>query len=317
MTLARARAEQLELVSMPDATDGQAPLTAIDLFCGAGGLSQGLRQAQVNVVAGTDNDPDACATYARNFPEASTLCGDIRQPELREQVTELAAGVDIVVGGPPCQAFSQVRNHTRLIDDPRNSLYREFVATVAAAAPAAFLMENVPGMAQMGVQEQVLADLSLGGDYVVEPQLCDAANFGVPQTRKRLLFLGVRRDVETSPPKLAGNGATSLLQLARFGGERPGYGLATRPEANAADMAVRLGDPTDLTAVTAAQAISDLSDLAVGRRADELDEGGLPRAASVYQKLMRQDRRGPLTNVSVPRMQEDTVLRLSGLDAPE
>ena len=142
---------------------GPAPLTIVDLFAGAGGLSQGFRQAGFEVIAGSDHDPDAVATYAANFPEARALCGDIRDPAVREQLDELEARADVIVGGPPCQAFSQVRNHSRLIDDPRNSLYREFVRSVATARPAAFLMENVPGMAQMGVKNQVLDDLSLDG----------------------------------------------------------------------------------------------------------------------------------------------------------
>lgn len=175
-------------------------LTVVDLFCGAGGLSEGFRQAGFRVTAGSDNDPDAVATYAANFPGALALCGDIRDPGVRERLNTAAAGADILVGGPPCQAFSQVRNHSRLIDDPRNSLYREFVASVAAARPAAFLMANVPGMAQMGVKDQVLEDLSIGGDYRVHAQLADAADFGVPQTRKRLLFLGVRTDLGVAPP---------------------------------------------------------------------------------------------------------------------
>lgn len=313
MAAGPALVEQLGSPQSPQGGDDDGPLQAIDLFCGAGGLSEGLRQAGLQVIAGTDSDPDACVTFAHNFPVAATLCGDIRDPALHEQVSDIAAGVDVVVGGPPCQAFSQVRNHTRLIDDPRNSLYREFVRTVAAARPAAFLMENVPGMAQMGVQEQVLADLALDGEYDVEAQLFDAADFGVPQTRKRLLFLGVRRDLGAPLPTLAGSGATSLLKLTRFGGRRPAYGLATRPDADAARLAVALADPDKLTAVTAEQAISDLESLASGRRAEELEN--LPPAASAYQRLMRKGLRGPLSNVSIPRMRADTALRLAGIPA--
>lgn len=314
MAAGPALVEQLgPLLSPEDGVGAAGPLRAIDLFCGAGGLSEGLRETGLQVIAGTDSDPDACATFAHNFPLAAALCGDIRDPALREQVSDVAAGVDVVVGGPPCQAFSQMRNHTRLIDDPRNSLYREFVRTVAVARPAAFLMENVPGMAQMGVQEQVLADLALDGEYDVKAQLCDAADFGVPQTRKRLLFLGVRRDLGAPLPTLAGSGATNLLKLTRFGGHRPAYGLATRPDADAARLAVALADPEGLTAVTAEQAISDLEGLARGRRAEELE--GLPPAVSAYQRLMRKGLRAPLSNVSVPRMQADTALRLAGIPA--
>src|SRR6266478_3703991 len=87
-------------------------LTVIDLFAGAGGISEGFRQAGYRVLSGVDHDPDAAATYKLNFPEARTVVGDLRRPEIHEAVLELARSADVVVGGPPCQAFSQVRNHT-------------------------------------------------------------------------------------------------------------------------------------------------------------------------------------------------------------
>ena len=290
--------------------------TVVDLFCGAGGLSEGFRRAGYCVVAGADNDPDAMATYARNFPGAAAVLGDIRRAEVREKLDDAAAGADLLVGGPPCQAFSQVRNHTRLIDDPRNSLYREFVLTVARAQPDAFLMENVPGMAQMGVKEQVLADLSLDGHYVVSAQLVDAADFGVPQTRKRLLFLGVRRDLHAAPPMLAGSGATAAVQLVRRAAgqaDLPQYAVLSRPDAEAAALAADLADPESLRAITAEQAIGDLSPLEAGRRNDNLDSAELGPAASAYQLLMREAGSSDLANTSVPRLRTDTALRLRGI----
>lgn len=294
------------------------------MFCGAGGLSEGFRLAGYRVSAGTDIDPDAIATYAHNFPAAQALCGDVRDPGLRERLGEAATGADVLVGGPPCQAFSQVRNHTRLIDDPRNSLYREFVRLVGRARPAAFVMENVPGMAQMGVKEQVQADLELGGDYRVTEQLVDAADFGVPQTRKRLLFLGVRADLGVEPPLVEGTGATAALQLVRFAPhtdasrafDGPGYALAARPDETGEMLAIRLADALDEGVVSVAQAISDLAALKAGRRSEVLDPTELPAAASAYQKRMRTERRSDeLTNVSVPRCRPDTALRLAGIPA--
>jgi len=228
-----------------------------------------------------------------------------------------------VAGGPPCQAFSQVRNHTRLIDDPRNSLYREFVSAVAAARPAAFLMENVPGMAQMGAKSQVLDDLGLDGEYRVEAQLVDAADFGVPQTRKRLLFLGVRTDVGAAPPQLAGTGATAAVQLVRFASDTdasgapagPGYAVAARPDEAGELLGIRLADPLDDGVVSVGQAISDLAGLQAGRRHEDLGPGDLPEATSSYQHRMRAGLSGELLNVSVPRCRHDTALRLAGIPA--
>lgn len=296
-------------------------MRVVDLFCGAGGMSEGFRQAGYDIAAGSDHDPDAAATYAANFPGALALCGDVRDPALREQIDEAAAGADVLVGGPPCQAFSQVRNHSRLIEDPRNSLYREFVSAVGAARPAAFLMENVPGMAQMGVKAQVLEDLGLDGEYRVEAQLIDAADFGVPQTRKRLLFLGVRTDLGVAPPQLIGTGATAAVQLVRFASDTdasgaptgPGYVVAARPDELGEEIGLRLSDPLDDGVVSVAQAISDLAMLEAGRRGEALEPGELPLAASAYQRRMRAGLTQAVGNVSVPRCQADTALRLAGI----
>jgi len=287
----------------------------LDLFCGAGGLSEGFRQAGFRVLAGNDHDPDACATYALNFPAARVVCGDIREPAVRESVLAAASGVRVVIGGPPCQAFSQVRNHVRLIDDPRNSLYREFVETVAALSPDVFVMENVPGLDQMGIREQVLSDLRLDGEYVVRPQLADAGDFGVPQTRKRIIFIGVRAGLGLEPPTLGGSGAVAALELAR--GLREGAPHYAVVEARLARVTwlERLLDPDDRSLVTAEQAIGDLEALQRGRRADELPVDDLPEPSSQYQRDMRDGLGTVIRNVSVPRSNADTVLRLKGIPA--
>lgn len=290
-------------------------LRVVDLFAGAGGLSQGFRDAGYEVVAGSDHDPDAMATYARNFPSATTIIGDVRAPAIHDQIAALAQDADVIVGGPPCQAFSQVRSHNRLIDDPRNSLYREFVKVVGTSKPRAFLMENVPGLDQMGVKEQVLADLSHGGQYRVRAQLVDAADFGVPQTRKRLLFFGVHRDLDVAPPTLQGSGASVALTLLRDSVARSaGYKLGLRSDVVAEELLDRLRDPSDLGVVSAEQAISDLLLLKAGRRDDAIPCAELPGAQSAYQRRMRS-RRKCLDNVSVPRINRDTELRLLGIPA--
>lgn len=294
--------------------DPAAP-RVVDLFCGAGGLSAGLERAGMVIVAGSDHDPDAMATYQQNFPGAAAVTGDIRKADIRRRVIEAGRGADAVVGGPPCQAFSQVRNHARLIDDPRNSLYREFVRVVGLIEPPVFVMENVPGMAQMGVKEQVAEDLAQRGRYQVAPQLVDAADFGVPQTRKRLIFIGVHRDLGMEPPTLHGSGASIALTLLREsapGGV--GYRLGLRNDAVAEELLRRLRDPEDLGVVSARQAIGDLAGLAAGRRDDLLPAAELPVADSAYQRLMR-DTQADLSNVRVPRINADTVLRLNGVPA--
>jgi DNA (cytosine-5)-methyltransferase 1 len=290
------------------------PFTAVDLFCGAGGLSEGFRQAGFAILAGSDNDPDAMATYAANFPEAKAITGDIRSPAVKEQILDSARRASVLIGGPPCQAFSQVRNHTRMIDDPRNALYREFVDVLKQTLPPAFVVENVTGMDQMGVREQIATDLSLDGEYAVLPQVVDAADFGVPQTRKRLLFLGVRAANGMTPPVLAGSGATQAITLARFtGSRRPRYQVVVQEHIRSLRTGEALANPEDISVVTAADAISDLIGLPVGNRKDVLAYSELPGPESAYQRMMREGAGSSLANVQVPRLNPDTKLRLLGI----
>lgn len=291
-------------------------LRFIDLFAGAGGLSEGFRsQGRYSPVVASDIDPDACATYAANFPAATVLCGDLRSLALRKRLLAEAHGVDVVAGGPPCQAFSQVRNHTRLIDDPRNSLYREFVRIVSKLQPRAFVMENVPGMAQMGVLDQVVEDLSCRGVYDVRPTLVDACDFGVPQTRKRLIFLGVHRDVGCPVPELVGLGASSSIALRRVESKRTRYELA--PPLGAESMLDRLLDPWDTGVVSVDQALTDLVGLEEGtNKHDHRAAADVYGAiSSSYQKAMRDGAPDVVANVSVPKMNGDTAMRLAAIPA--
>jgi DNA (cytosine-5)-methyltransferase 1 len=291
-----------------------AAMQTLDLFCGAGGLTEGFHLAGFSAIGGLDSDPDAIATFARNFPLATAICGDIRKAGVRDQAVELGRSADIVVGGPPCQAFSQVRNHCRLIDDQRNSLYREFVRVLAEALPRAFLMENVTGMEQMGVREQIAEDLSLDGEYLVRSQILDAADFGVPQTRKRLVFLGFHRRLNVEPPHLQGNGATSALALTRRNGKGTvRYEIEYLSPVWSRSLAEVMENPSKLGIVTVAQAISDLRVLPVGNRNDNIPYAKLPPPESAYQALMRDRAGTEIQNVQVPRINGDTALRLRSL----
>lgn len=289
-------------------------LRILDLFCGAGGFSEGFRQAGFAIAAGSDNDPDAMATYAANFPEARCITGDIRSAAVKEQILDAARHTSVLIGGPPCQAFSQVRNHTRMIDDPRNALYREFVDVLRQTLPPAFVVENVAGMDQMGVREQIASDLSLDGEYAVFPQIVDAADFGVPQTRKRLLFVGVRVSRGMAPPDLAGSDATQAVTLARFTGSRcPRYQVVIQQHIRSLQTGEALADPEDACVVSAADAISDLIELPIGNRKDVLPYSELPEPQSAYQRMMREGAGTMLANVQVPRINPDTRLRLLGI----
>lgn len=170
-------------------------LKMIDLFCGAGGLSLGF--SQEGFITSLANDIQECCvdTYAHNHPETPRdhiVLGDIK--DVVKNLDKLLSGrkVDVVVGGPPCQGFSMA-NRQRLIDDPRNYLYKNYVEVVQRVHPQFFVMENVKGM--LSVSEQVKEDFRNIG-YTVECRVLNAKNFGVPQNRERLIYIGNRIGVD-------------------------------------------------------------------------------------------------------------------------
>ena len=289
-------------------------LTVIDLFCGAGGIAAGFRLEGFRSVAATDIDPDACATFRQNFPGAVVVHGDVRTPAVKSQVLEAGGKADVVVGGPPCQAFSQVRNHVRLIDDPKNSLYKEFLNIVGRVQPSVFLMENVTGIDQMGAREQIARDLELAGEYAVRPQVIDAADVGVPQSRKRLIFIGVKRSLGITAPLVVQTLATKTLSLERrVSPDSHCYILKGHTDLLGCGLAGQLADPDDLSVVSAAQALSDLQGLPMGNRDDAIAYRDLPPAMTAYQRFMRQDGGEFLHNVQVPRLRSDTAMRLAAI----
>jgi len=203
-----------------------------------------------------------------------------------------------------------MRNHSRLIDDPRISLYGEFIRFLDKLEPKAFVIENVPGLEQMGVREQILEDLALNGIFNVRSQVVDAADFGVPQTRKRIIFIGIHSSLGLEPPGLAGSGATEAFSLERLnGGNRIRYRVSAQWELFAS--VEQLKDAADAAFVTSEQAIGDLALLRAGETSDVMPLSALRPATSAYQRQMREGLRDSISNVSVPRINSDTKLRLS------
>ena len=171
-------------------------MNVIDLFCGCGGFSKGFEQAGFNVRLGIDIWRDAVTTYKENFPNAATIVGDISGltgEDLLSAAGITADEVDVIIGGPPCQGFSL--SGKRMLDDPRNILYKSFLRMVDTIKPKAFVMENVPGLIRLfegKVKEQVIEDFTNIG-YHVEMQLLTACDYGVPQARKRVFFVGLNQ----------------------------------------------------------------------------------------------------------------------------
>ena len=181
-------------------------MTFVDLFCGAGGLSKGLELAGLEGICGLDFFKEACMTYNRNF-DHPFVNGDIRSEEIKRQfydtVSRQLAGrhLNIVAGGFPCQGFSMAGN--RIVDDPRNSLYKELIEVVKHLQPDFVICENVKGLRTMlggKVEKKIIADFHNIGYEVNVETLC-AADYYTPQKRERVIFIGNRIGVRNLHPK--------------------------------------------------------------------------------------------------------------------
>ena len=171
----------------------------IDLFAGAGGLGLGFEHAGFDIAAAVELDPIHCATHEFNFPYGAAICRDaagLRGGDIRRAAGIGGAEIAVVFGGAPCQGFSLIGK--RSLDDPRNALVHHFVRLVLELRPAYFAFENVEGLT-VGRQRQALDEmvegLERGGYRVLLPwRVLNAADYGVPQNRRRLFLLGARGD---------------------------------------------------------------------------------------------------------------------------
>jgi DNA (cytosine-5)-methyltransferase 1 len=173
--------------------------TAIDLFCGAGGTTQGLRDAGFDVVAAIENDQPAANSYAKNHPDTELLVRDIRRvqaPALARRLG-LAQPLDLLTACPPCQPFSTLGSGDS--SDPRNALVSSVGRFVAALMPRAILLENVPGLRKEPRFLALVAELDR--DYALSEYVVQATDFGVPQSRRRIILLGIRRSLNPNLPK--------------------------------------------------------------------------------------------------------------------
>jgi DNA (cytosine-5)-methyltransferase 1 len=163
-------------------------VTGIDLFAGAGGLTLGLKEAGIRTVCAVEIDAYRVATFARHTPQASILAGDIRQMAF----SSYKGKIGLVYGGPPCQPFSS--GGLRRADADLRDMVPCFVKTVREVAPSAFLMENVPGLVagdRFVYLGRVIRELEELG-FRVAWKVINAADFGVPQKRRRLFVVGLR-----------------------------------------------------------------------------------------------------------------------------
>lgn len=172
-------------------------MNAIDLFAGCGGLSKGFMDAGYNIIVGVDNDQAALNTFVKNHNGAKALNADLSKQETFDEIVRIAGekSIDVIIAGPPCQGFSLTG--PRNFDDPRNKLYLAVLEMVRQYNPKGFIIENVPGMATMyngQVKDEVLRRFREMG-YNIDCKILCAADYGVPQMRKRLVYMGVRNDI--------------------------------------------------------------------------------------------------------------------------
>ncbi|MGW0772691.1 DNA cytosine methyltransferase [Streptomyces sp. NPDC002835] len=276
-------------------TRSRRRLVAIDLFAGVGGLSLGFEQAGFDVLAAVEYDPVHAAAHSYNFPLTEVLCRDVKNIGREEIISAAHRGwrlhhrsgpawdgaVDVIIGGPSCQGFSTMGHRNQ--HDERNDLLLEFVRIVVEVRPRAFCLENVPGLLQdrySAVREAALTRLRSAGYRVSGfDRSVNAAHYGVPQNRKRVVIMGAL-DVEVAP-------------------------LTTHPDL--------------VTVAESFARLPDASDNAGLMDTDRAPISEFPRASwgldsSTYAEYMEDSRKDP-ADLSRPRVWDTSILANSRLSA--
>ena len=173
------------------------PLKILSLFAGAGGMDLGFKNAGFEIIWANDFDPDSVKTYRKNFGNHIVL-GDIE----KIRTNNMPDNPDVVIGGFPCQGFS-IANLGRSVDDSRNKLYKQMLRVIRVKKPKYFVAENVAGILTLGrgiVMQKIIKDFRSIG-YKVDYKLLNAADYGVPQARRRVFIIGNRLNLENPFPK--------------------------------------------------------------------------------------------------------------------
>ncbi len=196
-------------------------LKVIDLFCGVGGLSYGFaHNDNFEIVAANEILPNMAKAYSLNHPTAKIYVEDIKDfgaGKVKKDLNIKATEIDIIVGGPPCQAYSTVGK--RLIDDPRGKLFQEYYRVLKEFNPKLFLFENVRGLLSMQGGELLKTIISLFKSlgYKVQYKLLNAADFGVPQIRERVIIIGSKLKNDFQYPSQTHYGTQESPDLFRTG----------------------------------------------------------------------------------------------------
>lgn len=263
----------LKIVSSERVAVPIKPLYTIDLFCGAGGITEGFRQAGYSCLYANDSMPEAIQTFEFNHPNVvpdGRNIEDVNPSSIRAKLAIVKGHLDVLVGGPPCQGFS-INAPERFLTDPRNKLFKDYVRFLEEFEPKTFLFENVPGLLSLGdgkVLDRILAEFARL-DYHVAVKILFAAHYGVPQERWRLILLGSKYS-EIAPP-----------EPTHFASGRANF-------RSGGVLTFRLTDSDKHRlplAVTVREAIGDLPRLTMGEGAETI--GYTTEKASAYAQAMR------------------------------
>ncbi len=278
----------------------KADLTCIDLFSGAGGLSEGLSGAGFHSLFASEVNPVYANTYSINHPGALVAVDDIRKVDAQKVLKRLGmmpGELDLLAGGPPCQGFS-INAPRRSKDDPRNHLFREYLRFVESFQPRAILIENVPGLVSFSRGETLhaiiesLASLGYGADV----KILGAPYYGVPQMRWRTFIIGLRGS--EVPGQIFPEPVRHAPLRANFATRFDGKEIIKRPSAS-----------TDAPFTTLREAISDLPILRNGERGSAVKEYQCEPQCD-YQKRMRVGSAG-VVNHEAPNLSAINLERLS------
>jgi DNA (cytosine-5)-methyltransferase 1 len=249
------------------------PLSTIDLFCGAGGITEGFREAGYRCLYANDCMPEAVETFSANHPGtwAETRdIEDVKPGQIRKRLGLKKGDLDVLVGGPPCQGFS-INAPERFLSDKRNKLFKDYLRFLEEFDPKCFLFENVPGLLSLAdgkVFRQIVREFEEHG-YHVTVRILFAAHYGVPQERWRLILVGSRSSAISAPgPTFYATGRANFR-----GGGTLTFQLSQADKSRLAP------------AVTVGEAIGDLPRLQMGEGSETV--GYTTEAHSSYAQMMR------------------------------
>ncbi len=268
--------------------------SAVDLFCGAGGVSLGLEAGGFRVLLANDLDAAAARTYRRNFPDTPFFEGDVHNLSNRRiaEATKLGPGeLDLLIGGPPCQGFSIMG--ARNLDDPRNNLFRPLLRIARSLKPRCVVIENVPGLLTLDggrALRAIVDELREAGYSATFAELL-AAQYGTPQMRWRLVIIGFRTDQKVP----VGMGFPEPTHGRRSIGE-----LIPNCTINAQDLKGFL---------TAHDAIADLPPVAAGGTSHAY----VQKPTRSFQKQCRARTNGEVFNHYAPRLSPANIARIKAL----